>query len=128
MKKTKIIFWVLGFLLLTRIPLTSAQPTEGDLAATLQETYGFNAEQTNKILSSVGGSSGASLFSMPNLIGAGLFGLIGFAAFVYGKKQRSFKPLIIGIILMVYPYVILNTLWLYAVGIGLCFLLYFWRD
>ena len=128
MKKAKIIFWILGFLLSARISLTLAQPTQGDLATTLQETYGFNAEQTNKILSSAGASSGASLFSLPNLVGSLIFGSIGFVAFVYGKKQRIFKPMAIGIILMIYPYAITHTLWLYAVGIGLCLLLYFWRD
>ena len=56
------------------------------------------------------------------------FGAVGFAAFVYGKKERSFKPLVVGIALMGYPYFVNATFWLYAVGIGLCLVLYFWRD
>ena len=63
-----------------------------------------------------------------NIIAWVIFGAIGFAAFMYGKKQRELKPLAIGIVLMAYPYFITNTLWLYAAGIGLCLLLYFWRD
>jgi hypothetical protein len=57
-----------------------------------------------------------------------VFSGVGFIAFVYGKKQRSFKPLLIGIALMGHPYFLTSTFWLYAVGIGLCLGLYFWRD
>ena len=57
-----------------------------------------------------------------------IFGAVGFSAFVYGKKERSFKPLVVGIALMGYPYFINGTFWLYAAGAGLCLVLYFWRD
>ena len=57
-----------------------------------------------------------------------IFSGIGLVAFVYGKKEGSYKPLSIGIALMAYPYFLTSTFWLYAVGSGLCLLLYFWRD
>jgi len=67
-------------------------------------------------------------FSFTNLIPGFIFSGIGFVAFIYGKKQDNFKSFSIGIALMVYPYFLTSTFWLYAVGIGLCLLLYYWRD
>ena len=63
-----------------------------------------------------------------NLIAAFLFGAVGFVAFAYGKKQGSFKPMVIGAILLVYPYFISNTIALYAVGIILTSALFVFRD
>ena len=74
------------------------------------------------------GPAGGSAFSPAKIIAWLIFGAIGFGVFLYGKKERSFKPLIIGIALMGYPYFVNSTLWLYAVGAGLCLVLYFWRD
>ena len=54
-----------------------------------------------------------------NILASILFWSIGFAAFIYGKKQASFKPMIIGIFLMVYPYFVPNTVAVYAVGAAL---------
>lgn len=69
-----------------------------------------------------------SSISWVNIVGYFVFGGIGFVAFVYGKKQKSLKPLLIGLALMGSPYFFTNTLWLYGVGIGLCLLLYLYRD
>jgi len=51
-----------------------------------------------------------------NIIASLIFGSIGFAAFIYGKKQANFKALVIGMILMVYPYFITNPILLYSIG------------
>jgi len=51
------------------------------------------------------------------MIWSSLFGLIGFAVFVYGRRQRRGAALLVGIALMVYPYFVSNILVL--VGIGL---------
>ncbi len=67
-------------------------------------------------------------FSVANILGCLIFGAVGFVAFVYGKKQSSWKPLVIGIALMGYPYFISNTVALYVVGLFLCAALYFLRD
>ena len=56
-----------------------------------------------------------------------VFGAIGFGAFLYGKKQALFKPMLLGIFLMVYPYFISNTLLLYGVGIALTAALFLWQ-
>jgi len=51
-----------------------------------------------------------------NIFASIIFGSIGFAAFIYGRKQSSFKALVIGIILMVFPYFVPNTIAIYAIG------------
>ena len=51
-----------------------------------------------------------------NIFAAVVFGSIGLAAFIYGKKQSSFKAMVIGILLMVYPYFISNALAVYGIG------------
>ncbi len=67
-------------------------------------------------------------FSLSGIIGGFLFGGIGFMAFVYGKKNLEFRPAILGIFLMVYPYFIRNSLAIYLIGISLTVVLFVWRD
>ena len=62
------------------------------------------------------------------IIAGFLFGSIGFVAFVYGKKRSLWKPAIIGIALMAYPYFVYNTAALYAIGIFLTAALFVGRD
>lgn len=45
-----------------------------------------------------------------------LFGSIGLAYFLYGKKQGATVPLVSGIALMVYPYLVTNTTLLVIIG------------
>ena len=66
--------------------------------------------------------------SPANLLGSVLFGIVGFAAYRYGKKAGSMNPMVFGVSLMVYPYFVSQTWLLYAVGCGLCAGLYFLRD
>ena len=56
-----------------------------------------------------------------------LFGAVGFALFLYGKKQRAIVPLVVGIALCVYPYFVSNTYLLVAVGLLLVAIPYFIR-
>jgi hypothetical protein len=73
-------------------------------------------------LPSVSDFNGAKIFAYI------IFGAIGFAVFVYGKKNQFFRPMIIGVALMVYPYFISGTFFLYLAGIALTAALYFWRE
>jgi hypothetical protein len=66
--------------------------------------------------------------SMSNLFAAILFGSIGFAAFIYGKKTMSWKAMVIGVALMVYPYFIGPTWLLYLIGAVLSASLFIFRD
>ena len=56
-----------------------------------------------------------------------LFGSIGLGFFIYGRKQRKVVPLLCGIVLMIVPYFIPNTLLLFAVGAVLVAIPYFIR-
>jgi len=57
-----------------------------------------------------------------------LFGSIGLAFVIYGKKQRSPVPLVCGVGLMVYPYFVPNVYLLVAIGVFLTALPYFFRQ
>jgi hypothetical protein len=54
-----------------------------------------------------------------------LFGAVGFGFFIYGKKQQAIVPLICGLLLMVYPYFVSNTLLLVVIGVALMAIPYF---
>ncbi len=45
-----------------------------------------------------------------------LFGAIGFALFVFGKKQARFLPLVTGMALMGYPYFVSGAVANWAIG------------
>ncbi len=45
-----------------------------------------------------------------------LFGSIGLAFFLYGKKQKMFVPLVCGLGLMIFPYFVSDLLALVAIG------------
>jgi len=62
------------------------------------------------------------------LIAGILFGGVGFVAFAFGKKESSFKHMIIGAFLMVYPYFISNVTALFAIGIILTIALFVRTD
>jgi len=56
-----------------------------------------------------------------------VFGSLGLAYFVYGKKQQRFVPLLCGIALMAFPYFISNTIVLVVIGLVLSLVPYFFR-
>ena len=69
------------------------------------------------------------MFSSPAaLFGSLLFGAIGLGAFMYGKKMVLYKPIIIGFVLMAYPYFVAEVWLMYTIGCGLCLALYLFRD
>lgn len=72
-------------------------------------------------------SMGLTLPSPAYIFGALLFGLIGYAAYRYGKKAALPYPKWIGVTLMLYPYAISATWPLYLVGCALCVALYIFR-
>ena len=63
---------------------------------------------------------GLTLPSPAYLFGALLFGLIGFAAYRYGKRAGRNLVKWLGVALMFYPYAISQTWLLYVVGTVLC--------
>ena len=66
-------------------------------------------------------------FTLPSpayIFGAVVFGIIGYAAYRYGKKAPNQATKWIGVALMLYPYAISGTWLLYIVGTGLSIGLY----
>ncbi|HEY4136946.1 MAG TPA: hypothetical protein VGN65_00720 [Casimicrobiaceae bacterium] len=69
------------------------------------------------------------MFSSPAaFVGSLLFGAIGFIAFVYGRKMALWKPMVLGVVLMAYPYVVPETWLIYDIGCALCLCLYVFRE
>jgi uncharacterized membrane protein len=56
-----------------------------------------------------------------------LFGSVGLGFFVYGKKQKAVVPLVCGLLLMIFPYFISNTILVVAIGGALIAIPYFIR-
>ena len=63
---------------------------------------------------------GLALPSPTYLVGAILFGLIGFGAFRHGRRAGRRRTKWLGVALMLYPYAIAQTWLLYVVGAALC--------
>jgi hypothetical protein len=67
-------------------------------------------------------------FSAANLIGGVVFGSIGFVAFMYGKRMNLWKPMLLGIALMLYPYFVSDDKVMLVIGIFGSTALFFFRD
>jgi hypothetical protein len=66
-------------------------------------------------------------FSLATIAVAVVFGLVGFAAFRYGKKNGESRPLFLGIALMAYGYFVTNVWVSLAIGALLTLLIFFPR-
>ena len=66
-------------------------------------------------------------FSLYTILLAVLFGLVGFAAFRYGKKNHDPRPLFLGIALMAYGYFVTNAWASLAIVSVLTLLIFFPR-
>jgi hypothetical protein len=73
-------------------------------------------------------SLGLTLPTPAYLFGLILFGVIGIAAYGYGRKQKKRNAKWLGVSLMLYPYAVSDTVWLYVVGVALTAGLFVWRD
>jgi hypothetical protein len=76
----------------------------------------------NALMKSDGG------FDAYNILAGFIFGTIGFGAFKFGKDLERWKPITIGLALMIYPYFIFNRILLWGIGVGLIVLLCFQHD
>ncbi len=65
-------------------------------------------------------SLGITLPTPAYLAGSLLFGVIGMVAYYYGKRTDLPVTRWLGVALMLYPYLVSDTLALYAVGSALC--------
>jgi hypothetical protein len=76
----------------------------------------------------ISSKNGMPVFSGANLIGGVLFGSIGFIAFIYGKRMHVWKPMLLGLALMAYPYFVENDIALFAIGAVGTAALFLFRD
>lgn len=63
-----------------------------------------------------------------DFLGSLIFGSIGLAAMVYGKKAYLPKKMIMGGLLMAYPYIIPQPWMMWPVGVLLTVVLSVWKD
>jgi len=62
------------------------------------------------------------------LVWGTIFSMLGFVFFVYGKKQTLIVPMICGLSLMLYPYIVPSVLWMVIIGVVLTAIPYFIRE
>ena len=69
-------------------------------------------------------SLGLALPSPAYILGAFVFGVVGYVTFRRGRKLSRLNHTCVGIVLMLYPYAISETWLLWIVGLALCGWLY----
>ena len=67
------------------------------------------------------------LLDTSSLLWGLLFGSIGLGFFVYGRRQKRVVPLACGVVLMIFPYFVSNTILLVILGLALIAIPYFVR-
>ncbi len=87
-----------------------------------------NTMQLNAMLQMAGVTTANGGMNWGNIIANLIFGVIGTVALMYGWKNKSPKPLVIGIAMSIFPFFVSNTILVFMIGFGLTALLYFWRD
>jgi hypothetical protein len=78
---------------------------------------------TNQLPGELGLAGG---FSAEYLIAALIWGAVGLGFFIYGKKQRSFPPLLGGLALMGITYFIGSALWMSVAAVAIIAGIWFW--
>jgi len=66
-------------------------------------------------------------FDPYNLLAGFIFSTLGLGAFYYGKKLELWQPVVIGLCLMIYPYLFSNMWLLWGIGVALLVLLWFFH-
>lgn len=67
-------------------------------------------------------------FTLSTVIAYLLFGAVGLFGFLYGKKSGAIRVMLVGIVLMAYPYFVSGALALYGIGCFLTALLVYWWE
>ncbi len=60
-----------------------------------------------------------------NIFVAIVFSLVGFSAYLYGKRNAEPRPLVIGVVLMLYGYFVSNPWVSFGVGVLLTGLIFY---
>ena len=83
------------------------------LADEIKKTYQLGESPTSELRDSTGGESGLFMYRVLLIV---LFSLFGMAFFVFGKKQSRAGILVVGILLMIFPYFVSNIWAIAAIG------------
>lgn len=67
-------------------------------------------------------------FDPYNILAGFIFGMIGWGAYRFGRQLERWKPVTIGLALMIYPYFFSNAWLLWGTGIALLVTLGFHHD
>lgn len=62
------------------------------------------------------------------LVWGTIFSMLGFVFFMYGKKQTLIVPMVCGLALMLYPYIVSSVVWMVIIGAVLTAIPYFIRE
>jgi len=89
---------------------------------------GLGINDYSNIIPAVTGATQGGGFGTAKIIAWVIFGAIGFVAFAHGKKSVLMPPMVLGALLMIYPYFVSGTWLLYIIGAALTAALYFWRE
>lgn len=93
------------------------QPMEFDdlmkLGDEIKKTYQLGESPTSELRDSTGGESESFMYWLMLVL---LFSIFGMAFFVYGKKQSRAGILVVGILLMIFPYFISDIWAIAAIG------------
>jgi len=57
-----------------------------------------------------------------------VFGVIGFAAFMYGKRHAVMVPMVLGIALMAFPYFVPDAWMIWLIGALLTAAIWYFRE
>jgi hypothetical protein len=111
--------WLIGFV--------AAAPGAGVTAGTdvsfTEGTLRYSLAARLAVAERRGNRGWSTMFTPLNLFGSVIFGMIGMAAFGYGKKAGRLNSMLFGAALMIYPYFVDQAWLLYGVGITLTGLL-----
>ena len=127
-------FWAIFFIVLAVLyakpPLLAQEPVNSktELGTALKDFSQLSEGGDKRNILAATGLPQISNFGPVKIAAYVIFGAIGFVAFVYGKKNTLWRPMIIGIALMTYLYFFSGTLAICFIGIALTAALYFWRE
>lgn len=110
--------------------LASAQGLSGSASdpASSAEYFAQVAQNNKNMVMSVGPVGMGGAVSGGGILAGMFFSAIGLGAFIYGKKNAMWRPMVLGIALMVFPYFPLGPVAIYLVGAALTAVLFFWRE
>ena len=130
MRKPSLILTGIAYSLAAGLAWAQDALQQNGLGAVMQdyEQFGDSRNMISLAAGLLPGGGGGSGFSWVAVVSGLIFSSIGFIGFIHGKKNRLWRPTIVGIALMVYPYFFASTVAVIMVGIALTAALYYWRN